>query len=157
TVPTNSNVNVTATSVTDTTKTATTVITLTNGTVKIIPSKLSFGTLKITSINHPPRTLSVDLTNTGGSDLGVTAQTTTTPYTVTSSCPTTVASGSTCTIRVRFQPTRVGTFVSNLTITDSDVTSPQQVPLSGRACTGARCAAAAIQQVLVTDRLLTIP
>jgi dienelactone hydrolase len=157
-IPTNSSVNVTATSVTDTTKNATVVITLTNGTVKIIPANLVFGTLKITTINpHPSKTLSLDLTNTGGSDLGITGQTAPAPYSVTTPCPATVTSGSTCTIRLRFAPTTRGTFDTNFTIADNDVASPQQVPLSGRACTFMRCTAAAMQHLLVTDRPLTTP
>jgi dienelactone hydrolase len=157
TIPASASVGITATSVTDTTKTATGLITLTGGTVKIIPAGFAFGTLKITSTNHPTKTLSLQLTNTGGSNLGITGQTTSAPYTVTTPCPATVSSGVSCTISVKFAPTTTGTFNSNLTITDSDVTSPQQVPLSGRACTGIRCTAAAIQHVLVTDRPLTTP
>ena len=156
-VPTNANVNVTATSVADTTKTTTAVITLTKGTVKIIPANLNFGTLKKLTTTHPSRTLSVQLTNTGGPDLTITSQTTSTPYTVSASCPGTVTSGSNCTIGVTFTPPTTGTFDSNLSIADNDVTSPQMVPLVGRACAGIRCTAAAIQQVLVTDRPLTTP
>jgi dienelactone hydrolase len=156
-VPTSASVTLTAISVADATKSSTAVITLTNGTVKIVPASLNFGTLKVTPTSHPSRTLSVNLTNTGGSDLGITGQTTTGPYTVTTPCPATVASGVTCPISVKFSPGVVGTFLSNLTIADNDVTSQQQVPLSGRACTGARCVATAIQQALVTDHVLTTP
>ena len=157
TVPPNANVGITVTSGADTTKAATSSITLTAGTVKILPAGLAFGTLKITSTTHPTKTLSLQLTNTGGSALGITSQATSLPYTVTTPCPATVVSGSTCTISVKFAPTTTGIFDSNLTITDNDVTSPQLVPLSGRACTGIRCTAGAIRHVLVTDRPLTTP
>ena len=157
TVPANANVSITATSVADTTKAVTGSITLTAGTVKIVPAGLAFGTLKITPTTHPTKTLSLQLTNTGGSALGITSQTTSPPYTVATPCPATVASGSTCPISVKFAPTTTGIFDSNLTITDNEVTSPQLVPLSGRACTGIRCTAGAIRHVLVTDRPLTSP
>ncbi len=156
-VPTDASVTVTATSVADTTKAGAAIITLTPGTVKIIPASLSFGTIKITSTSHPTKTLVAQLTNTGGSALSITSQTVSAPYSVPTPCPASIASGSSCSISVRFAPTVLGTFNSNLSIADSDVSSPQLLPLQGRACFGISCFGRAIRADLVTDRVLTVP
>ncbi len=156
-VPTDANVTVTATSVADTTKTGSAAITLTPGTVKIIPARLTFGQLKITSTGHPTKSLFVDLTNTGGSALSITSQTAPAPYSVPIRCPASLASGSSCSIRVTFAPITVGTFNRSLSIADSDVTSPQLVPLLGAACTGIACFGRGFRAELVTDRVLTVP
>ena len=156
-VPTDASVTLTATSVTDTTKASAATITLTTGTVKIIPASLAFGQLKITSTSHPTKTLVAQLTNTGGSALSITSQTASAPYTVIALCPASVASGSSCGISVKFAPTIVGTFNGSLSITDSDVTSPQLLPLLGSACTGISCFGRGIRAALVTDRVLTVP
>ncbi len=158
-VPSNPSVSVTATSVTDSTKTATVPITLVTGTVKIIPAGLDFGTLKIQPRQPlPKRTLTLQLTNAGGSALNITGQTIASgPYSVTAPCAASLTSGTTCNLKVTFAPTTTGTFNTSLSIADNDVTSPQQVPLTGRACTRLRCFGAAIQQALVTDRIIVAP
>ena len=149
---------VTATSVTDTTKTNSANITLVQGTVKIIPSSLNFGTLKIQPRQpFPKRTLVAAVTNTGSSPLNITGQTTTSPYSVTAPCAASLTSGTTCNLGVTFAPTSVGTYNANLSIADNDVTSTQQIPLTGRGCASRGCFAAAIKEALVTDRILTAP
>ena len=156
-VPTNSAVTVTATSTADTSKTSSAAIKLVQGTVKIIPGSLNFGTLKIT--NHPRRTLVAAVSNTGGSALNITGQTIASgPYSVTAPCAATLTSGTTCNLGVTFAPVTSGTFNTTLSIADNDVASPQQVPLAGRGCAGVRCfLGAAIQQALVTDRVVVVP
>ncbi len=156
-VPSDNTVTVTATSVADNTKAGGATITLIPGTVKIIPASLNFGRLKITPTSHPTKPLTAELTNTGGSALSITSQTTTSPYSVTTPCPASVASGGSCTIKVTFAPTLAGTFNRNLSIADSDVSSPQQVVLTGSACSGFRCFGLAIRDALVTDHTLTVP
>jgi dienelactone hydrolase len=155
-VPSDPGVAVTATSVTDTSKAATANIILTPGTVKIIPSSLNFGALKI---NPAPvsKTLTAQLTNTGAPTLNISSQATTAPYSVVTPCPASVASGASCTISVKFAPSISGTFFRNLAITDDDVSSPQNLPLEGRACAGIACFGRAIRQSIVTDRLVSIP
>jgi len=142
-VPTNSTVTLTATSVADSTKQASATITLTAGTVKLIPSGLNFGSLKLGSgFPHPRKTLSETVTNTGGSVLNITGQaitgTAAGPFSITTPCQgalsTNLASGASCNIAVMFEPLSVGSFTGTLSITDSDTTSPQQIPLSGKAC-----------------------
>jgi predicted dienelactone hydrolase len=158
-VPPNPSVSVTATSVTDTTKTTSVTVALVQGTVKIIPSGLSFGTLKIQPRQPlPKRTLTVQLTNTGASALNITGQTIASgPYSVTAPCAASLTSGTTCNLGVTFAPSITGTFNTTLSVADNDVTSPQQAPLTGKACAGFRCFGAAIQQALVTDRIVVAP
>ena len=156
-VPPDASVIITATSIADTTKTGAATITLTSGTVKIIPASLNFGTLKITSTSHPTKPLTAQLSNTGSATLSITSQTTSPPYSVTTPCPASLASGGTCNIIVSFAPTIVGIFNRTLTISDSDSSTPQSLSLQGRACSGIGCFGRAIRADLVTDRVLTIP
>lgn len=158
-VPPNPSVTVTATSVTDTTKTNSVTITLVQGTVKIIPAALNFGTLKIQPRQPlPKRLLTVALTNTGGSALNISSQTIASgPYSVTAPCAASLTSGTTCNLGVTFAPTITGTFNTTLSVADNDVASPQQVPLTGKACAGFSCFGRAIQQALVTDRIVVAP
>ena len=103
------------------------------------------------------------LTNTGSSVLSITAKTITglTPnaYTVVNDmCGATVASGSSCDISVKFAPGLAGRYFANLTISDNDISSPQQVPLSGTACSGIRCFGQAdIRSALVRNAINTVP
>jgi dienelactone hydrolase len=143
-VPANNQVTLTATSVEDTTKSNSATITLTLGTVKLLPAALNFGRLKITSTSHPTKRLTETLTNTGGSALNITGQSVSSgPFSVTAPCQgstaTSVASGASCDITVTFAPLTSGGFNAKLTITDNDATSPQLVPVSGSACSGFNC------------------
>lgn len=141
TVPNDASVTVTATSVADTTKTATATITIAPGTVKLIPALLDFGRLKIHQNPPQQKTLQETLTNTGSSVLTITDQSivpSNGPFSLIAACraskATNVASGSSCDISVNFLPTAVGSFTANLTITDNDSSSPQQVELKGTGC-----------------------
>ena len=158
-VPPNPSVTVTATSVTDTSKTTSVTITLVQGTVKIIPSALNFGTFNVKPKQpFPKKLLSVQLTNTGGSALNITGQTIASgPYSVTAPCAASLASGAVCNLGVTFAPTVTGIYNTTLSVADNDVASPQTVPLTGKACFGIRCFGAAIQQALVTDRIVVTP
>jgi VCBS repeat protein/ASPM-SPD-2-Hydin domain-containing protein/FG-GAP repeat protein len=49
----------------------------------------------------------------------------------TNTCGTSVAAGGTCTISVTFTPAATGTRTATLKIGDTDITGPQQVPLTG--------------------------
>ena len=161
TVPASASVTLTATSVADPTKLASVTITLTAGTVKIIPANLNFGTLNLKFVRN--RILPTTLTNTGSSVLSITAKTITglTPnaYTVVNDmCGATVASGSSCDISVKFAPGLAGRYFANLTISDNDISSPQQVPLSGTACSGIRCFGQAdIRSALVRNAINAVP
>jgi hypothetical protein len=102
--------------------------------VTVSPTSLSFslqlvGTTSaaktVTLTNAGPATLtfsSISFTGTNSGD-----------FTQTNTCGSSLASGGSCTISVKFAPTRRGTRSATLRITDSDPTSPQQVTLSGSA------------------------
>jgi dienelactone hydrolase len=170
TVPAGSaTVTINATSATDITKSASATITLTAGTVKLIPAALQFSNLKISFRQpHPTQTLQETLTNTGASTLSITGQSTTgtnaSLFSVSGPCQgnltTDVTSGASCAIGVTFAPSKVGSFTAHLSITDDDVTSPQQVPLSGAAhtCFPPRCGAGAeLRSALAQNQIASVP
>jgi predicted dienelactone hydrolase len=148
-VPNPATVAVTATSVTDATKSASATVTLTNGTVKIVPAALNFGTVKTTRT----RSLTSVLTNTGPSPLTITSVTATganpAVFSVTTNtCGSSVAPNASCNLTVTFKPVTSVGYAAFLTITDSSTDSPQQVTLTGRGqsarlIAGARLALAA--------------
>jgi dienelactone hydrolase len=132
TVPANATVTINATSVADTTKPANATITVTNGTVKLIPASLNFDTVKIDSTSAPQ---TITLTNTGSAALTINSITITGTnagdFSQTNDCNTSVGAGNSCTITVTFKPTASGSRSANVTISDSSADSPQQVALSG--------------------------
>jgi dienelactone hydrolase len=163
----NPSVTITATSATDTSKSATATITLTGGTVKLIPAALNFGNLKISrSHPHPTATLSETLTNTGASVLNITGETIAgtnagafSVNTAQSTCSASARSGASCVIAVTFAPPSAGTFNATLSIADSDITSPQQIPLSGQAhsCFFRCPPAAELRSALARNQITSVP
>jgi predicted dienelactone hydrolase len=87
--------------------------------------------------------LTETLTNTGGSALNITGQAVgSSQYTIKpcqGNLTTSIASGASCGIAVTFAPSTTGTFSTQLSITDNDTTSPQQVPITGSACVSIGC------------------
>jgi hypothetical protein len=61
-------------------------------------------------------------------------------YSQTNNCPESLPGMSNCQITVSFVPTAVGERDGNLTITDSDSSSPQVIPLNGKGSAAAGCA-----------------
>jgi predicted dienelactone hydrolase len=153
TLPTNGAVAITATSVTDLTKSASAAITLTNGTVKLVPANLNFGNVKA----GKSRSLTVSLTNTGKTTLNISSMTTARHFTQTNDCGATVGAGVSCTVTVTFgAPGSGGTenFTGTLTINDSSADSPQTVSLSG---TGLEAHPESIPSALAAERSVTTP
>ena len=126
--PSNPVVTLNATSVESATAAAIASITLTTGSVKLVPNTLNFGVVTTGATSKPMTAL---LTNTGTSSLGVTSITTSGEFDQTNDCGASVGAGVTCTISVVFKPTGTGTTTGDLTITDSSTDSPQHVSLSG--------------------------
>jgi predicted dienelactone hydrolase len=125
-------VTLTATSVTDNSKSTSAAITLTNGTVQIVPDSLNFGTVKT---NHS-KSLTTTLTNTGTSALSITnVAIGGSVFTETNTCGMSVAAAASCVFTVTFKPTQTLTYNGALTITDSSADSPQKVALTGRGST----------------------
>jgi len=147
-IPSNSSVSVTAVSTSDSTKTDVATVTLSTGSVKLVPANLKFGNFAI-GASSPPQ--STTLTNTGNSNLSIKGITITGTdaadfiVSPTNPCGTTVASGATCNISVVFKPKTAGSRTATLSITDTSTDSPQQVSLSG---TGRAICRAQIKQTL---------
>jgi len=53
------------------------------------------------------------------------------PFNQTNSCPTQLSAGAQCTIEVTFTPTQQGKVKGTLYINDADLSSPQEVALTG--------------------------
>src|SRR5690348_11116141 len=89
TAPASPAVTLTATSVKDSTKSADTAITVSTGTVELVPYTWNFGTVKIP--NGASKTVTVALTNTGATALSISSITTSgAPFTQTNNCGTSV-------------------------------------------------------------------
>ena len=73
----------------------------------------------------------ITLSNTGSAELRITGMAVALPFSQTSTCGSSLATGATCTITVTFDPATEGDFTSNFSITDNAKGSPQMVALSG--------------------------
>ena len=73
----------------------------------------------------------VTLSNVGTTPLTITSINWSAGFSDSSNCGTTLNAGRSCRINVSFVPTTLGVITGRLTITDSDVTSPQIVTLTG--------------------------
>jgi len=96
------------------------------------PGSISFGTQSVGSLSQS----SVQLINTGATPLlinniGV-AGTNAGDFSATSTCPPSLAAGSSCTIIVGFKPIATGSRTAYVKVTDNTQGGPQQVPLLGK-------------------------
>ena len=131
-LPANPSVSVNAVSKTDPTKFSSASITLTNGTVQLIPAQLTFSCKLNGSYRPcPPPAQTVTLTNTGVSALSVTSIATTGSLSVTNDCGGQVAVSQSCSISVTFTSKILGSHSGTLIFTDDSSDSPQQVNLQG--------------------------
>ncbi|MFL6304813.1 MAG: alpha/beta fold hydrolase [Candidatus Sulfotelmatobacter sp.] len=135
TLPANTSVELNAVSITDATKFSTSTLTLTNGTVQLLPASLTTFSCKLTpsifAAKCPPPPQDVVLTNTGATALAITSISTTGAFSQTNTCGSSVAAGASCTISVTFTGMRVATFSGTLNLNDNSADSPQQVALQG--------------------------
>ena len=96
--------------------------------MQILPASLSFGPLAV----NAPASLSLTLSNNGTAPITGIALAVTGDYAVTVPCPvTTLAAGGSCGVTVTFTPSTTGARNGTLTVTSSDATSPDAVPLTG--------------------------
>lgn len=100
--------------------------------VTVAPTKLSFGNVVV---NTTSKAQTVTLKNVGNTSLNIAQIMPTTYYADTTSCGSTLAAGSSCTISTTFTPTQTGTLTGTLSINDNDGTSPQTVSLTGTGVT----------------------
>src|SRR6266850_1856641 len=151
-VPANAAVAITATSVTDNSKSGAAAITLTNGTVELVPARLNFGNVKYR--NNGQRSMTLALTNTGKTTLSISSMAATAHFSQMNDCGASVGAGLSCTITVTFTPGATGSFTGTLTISDSSADSPQVVYLSG---TGTALIAASMSSALATEITAAAP
>jgi dienelactone hydrolase len=158
TLPANAAVTLTATSVTDTTKTSTAAITLSAGTVQIVPYALNFGAVVVNSKSSPR---SVTLTNTGTAALSITGITITGTnsgdFSQTNTCNSSVSAGMTCDITAIFAPKVRGLVGASISIADSSTDSPQQVNLSGTGFTFRPLSGEAVHSALASSGTQAAP
>jgi hypothetical protein len=97
--------------------------------VELSPTSLSFGNV-YESVSRAAKT--VTMTNYQKVTLtDIVVGTTSTDYTQTNTCGTSIAAGKKCTITVTFTPSKIGTDDATLSITDSASNSPQTAALTG--------------------------
>jgi hypothetical protein len=96
----------------------------------IEPTSINFGEFVVGGTGGP-RT--VALTNTTGSTLVITSITTTGDFQQTNNCTGSVAISASCSIKVLYKPTAVGSRTGTLTIIHNAASSPQIVSLIGTA------------------------
>jgi dienelactone hydrolase len=134
-LPANTSVDLNAVSMTDATKFSTATLTLTNGSVQLIPASLTSFSCKlgttIPSLKCPPPSQNVVLTNTGATALLITSISTTGPFSQTNTCGGNVVVGGSCTISVTFTAKIPGTFNGTLNLNDNSADSSQHVTLQG--------------------------
>jgi hypothetical protein len=96
--------------------------------MQILPASLSFGSIAVGS----PASLSLTLSNNGTAPITGVALAATGDYAVTVPCAvSTLAPGGSCGVTVTFTPSKTGADNGTLTVTSSDATSPDAVPLTG--------------------------
>jgi len=98
-------------------------------TVTVSPTALSFGN-QVLGTSSPVKKVTLKNGQTTAITIGSIISSLA-DFTRSSSCPTTLAAGSNCTISVSFTPAALGLRTATLTITDSGSNSPQTVALSG--------------------------
>jgi Abnormal spindle-like microcephaly-assoc'd, ASPM-SPD-2-Hydin len=155
TVPADPVVSIIAT-VADTGDAIGTSITITVGTVKLVPASLRFGNLLV-GTSSPPQTTT--LTNTGNTTLNITSNTIPAgphqgDWSQTNTCAPNIVAGQSCTITVIFKPTAAGPRDTTVSIIDDSVDSPQQVSLQGK---GHKPTAAALRSALTTYQTVAAP
>lgn len=96
--------------------------------VTLTPTKLSFGNVVINTTSNPQ---TVTLKNVGNTTLNLGTIQASTYFADTTTCGSTLAAGSGCTMSVTFSPTQLGAATGTIVINDNDGTSPQSVSLSG--------------------------
>ena len=99
----------------------------TSGAVSLSESSLDFGTVDLGATN----TRTVALTNPAQSPLDISSIRAGGDYSETNNCGAAVNAGASCTIRISFAPSAVGTSVGMVTLTDTGLGSPQTITLTG--------------------------
>jgi len=96
--------------------------------VNLSPSYLVFGTQTVGTTSNPQ---TASLTNIGGATLSISSIQTSSYFSETNNCGSTLAPNSSCTISVTFKPIAVGPSTGKLTVTDNATPATQTVILTG--------------------------
>jgi len=96
--------------------------------VDLSPNSLNLGSQVVATTSGAG---SVSLTNHLGTPLSISSISTVGDFAQTNNCPTSLAPGRSCTIKVTFTPSAVGVRSGQLVVTDNAGTSPQVTNLSG--------------------------
>ena len=121
--------------------------------VALSPTSVTFAN---TAVGYPSAATKITLTNNSGVSitLGATPITVTGTFlnaaTTTCTADLVIANTGTCVINAEFKPTKTGFTTGSISVTDSDVTSPQSVALQGTG-TGIKFTPAAISFGSVAD------
>jgi uncharacterized repeat protein (TIGR03803 family) len=99
-----------------------------NPAATLSPTNLTF-TSQVTGTTSTAQT--VTLMNSGNAALSIASIAASTNFGETNNCGTSVASASSCTIRVTFAPAAIGSLTGTLSVADNAANSPQTVSLSG--------------------------
>jgi predicted dienelactone hydrolase len=152
-LPAGRTVTLTAASATEPTSTAAARVTLTNGTVRLVPVDMTFeGFGRCNKGRCPVPSQVAVLTNTGASALSISGLTIggtdAGDFAESNTCNKTVAAGASCNITVTYKSGSTGTHTAVLSIADNSPDSPQQLSLTGID----RASVAAALQVALSDR-----
>jgi Putative Ig domain/Abnormal spindle-like microcephaly-assoc'd, ASPM-SPD-2-Hydin len=119
-------------SVVDTGGTQTSALSGYGSAIKFNPASLTFASTAVGTSSAPQATT---MTNENKTAITITSivigGANPTDYSQTNTCGSTLAANASCTITVTFTPNATGSLPANITVTDSDTTSPQKVVLSG--------------------------
>jgi phospholipase C len=96
--------------------------------VTLNPTKLSFGNVKVNTTSAPQ---TVTVKNVSSSTLNLGTVQSSTYYADATTCGSTLAANSTCTVTITFTPTTTGSLNGTTSVNDNDLTSPQIVTLTG--------------------------
>jgi predicted extracellular nuclease len=97
--------------------------------ITVSPMSLTYANSQ--PLNTPSASQPVTVTNTGTTAITISSIVTSTGFTQTNNCGTSLAGGASCTVNVVFQPTATGPQMGTLTLNDSDANKTQTVSLSG--------------------------
>jgi len=98
--------------------------------VTLTPGSLSFPTQ---AVDTTSAVQAVTVTNNQSTALSIASIVASSGFSQTNNCPASLAGAASCTIKVAFAPTQVGSQTGTVTITDNAATSPQAINLSGTA------------------------
>jgi hypothetical protein len=100
--------------------------------MQISPTSLAFGSIVVGSSAN----LSLTLANTGTAPITGVALAISGDYAISVPCAlTTLPAGGSCSVTITFTPSQTGSRPGTLTVTSSDATSPDAVPLTGNGIT----------------------